>query len=277
MQLLTRIDETTAKGVSRAVQLLSQVYRGFNIHLRIAYDDLEEELRTARRELLATSGLDETSKMRLVNRALHLSVAVRLYEEHSMSEIHRRWGRTSAQAAAARRLFSIAFDRSFGYRVLYALRNALVHTAEELLTLSFRVWLDGPAKDDSTKSASATIGLSRSAFAAADLRAATRKEVLALSEDPDVLTLAGEALAELELLNAALEPYLHPDLDDAVLLVWKTAQVHFPTVSQAPTVVVLDSQAKPISFLSVPPVFWDYIVRRASAVEATRAASLQAD
>lgn len=211
--------------------------------------------------------------MRLVSRALQLSIAMRLYEDHSMSEIHRTWARTSTQADAARELFSIAFDRSFGNGVLYALRNAVVHAAEELITLAFSIWLNDPTMDDSTNSASIALGLSRSAFAGTDVRVATRREVSALSEDPDVLGLAGEALTEIELLNVALEPYLDPDPSDAVLLVWESAQAHFPTVSQAPTFVVLDSQAQPICLLSAPLVFWDYIVRRASAVEATRAAS----
>lgn len=48
LQMLTRIDETTSQGGSSAVELLGRLYRGFNIRLRIAYDDLEEELRTAR-------------------------------------------------------------------------------------------------------------------------------------------------------------------------------------------------------------------------------------
>lgn len=277
LSMLTRIDDTTWDGVNRAVELLGQVYRGFNIHLRIAYDDLEEEIRIARTGLLATSGLDDTAKMRLINRALNMSVAVRLYQEHAMSEIHRKWGVRSEQADAAKRLFSTAFDRSFGYRVLHALRNALVHTAEQLITLSFSIWLDDPSKEDSTKSASVTLGISRLAFASTDVRAATRREVSGLTEDPDVLTLAAEALAEVELLNPALEPLLYPNIDDSVVLVWQTARAHFPTTSQAPTFVTLDTNANPISILRMPPVFWDYIVRRASAVERTRSTSSPAE
>lgn len=270
LNMLERIDETTWKGVSSALELILQAYRGFNIHLRIAYDDLVEELSLAHEGLLESNALDDTTLMRLINRALHMAVALRLYEEHVMSDIHRRWGATSDQTAAAKRLFSGAFDQSFGYRVLYALRNALVHTAEQLVTCHFAKWLDDPESDVPVTEVRVTLGLSRSAFARTDVRAATRKEVSALDEDPDILALAEEALAQVEILNSTLEPYLYPDMDQAVVLIWETARTHFPSTSQAPSFVAMDGEAHPTTLLPVRPVFWDYIVRRASAVETNR-------
>jgi len=91
--LIMPIDSVTVGAVSRTIRMLTQLYRGFNIHLRIAYEDVVDELKSAHDGLAGRRRPDDTGLMRLVNRALNFSVAVRLYEEHVMSEVHRRWGK----------------------------------------------------------------------------------------------------------------------------------------------------------------------------------------
>jgi hypothetical protein len=181
---LTRAEYESVSGASN---LLTELFRGFNIYVRISLDNLEEEIVAGNRRLSAESKLDYTDKSRLLYMALCVSVAIKMYEEHVHSGINRRWGKESIQSKEARRLFSLTFDDSLEYRVMYALRNALAHSSTEVLNLKYSGRLSDPNDGSSDPVTSIKIGLSRTAFANADVRAETKREVARLAEDPDLL------------------------------------------------------------------------------------------
>ncbi|MEX8033201.1 hypothetical protein AB6V29_09250 [Microbacterium sp. 20-116] len=273
--LIMPIDNVTVGAVSRTIRMLTQLYRGFNIHLRIAYEDVVDELKSAHDGLAGRRRPDDTGLMRLVNRALNFSVAVRLYEEHVMSEVHRRWGKGSTQTDAVRQLFAQTFDRSFGYRVLYALRNPLVHSSEQIIGCTWLAQLDDPQDNTSTETnVQVALHVEREAFARSDARAATRHEVAQLLKNPDFLALADDALVHIEELNQALEPFLYPDIDDAVADLWHLTREHFPTASQTPHFVTVEDGPELTGDLQIQPILWDYVVRRGAAALLRRGAKV---
>lgn len=270
--LQPRLSEEQWHTAQQAIGTLSDLYRGFNIHLRIAFDDFEEEVAAFTGMLAAQQHPDETSKMRIVNKALIFSVALRMYEEHVVSSVSRRWGKDSDEIASCKRSFSEVFDRSFAYRVVYALRNALVHSEVDLVTLNWSMALKDPDDSDSGVDTQVRVGLSRERFAMTDTRAVTRREVAALSADPDLLELSRDVLMEVEQLNVELEPIAYPDVEEATLFLWELTKEHFPDQQIAPVLVSLKDGAKPDldGMLPIRPVFWDYIVRRGGHALAQR-------
>jgi len=254
----------------RAMDILGESYRGFNIHLRIALDDFEEEISSFKQMLLEAPTPDETSKTRLVNKALVFSVALKMYEEHITSVVTRRWGKGAEEIEACKRAFSAVFDRSLAYRVVYALRNALVHSVVDVVTANYTVRLTNPSDPDSGVTSEVVVGVSREKFAATDVRAATRREVSELSSDPDLLQLSRDALMEVESLNVELEPVVHPDVEDATVFLWSITREHFPNCDHAPVLMALNRKAEPKSILPIPPVYWDYILRRGGQALALR-------
>ncbi|MFV4912348.1 hypothetical protein PFZ49_01980 [Microbacterium lacticum] len=242
--------------------VVEKVRRGFNVHLRIAFEDFDDEVRSFRQSLLEAPNPDSTLKLRLVNKALVFSVALRMYEEHVRSAVSRHWGKNSEEVRFCGEAFSEVFDQSFAYRVVHALRNALVHSDAELVTVRFATYLTDPDAADSGSASEVVVGLSRDRFAQTDVRAATRREVSALDSDPDLLDLSREALLAVETLDVKLEHVLHPEVDRATALLWALAKDHFPDTAQAPVFMEVNREVTPVGYLSVPPIIWDYIVRR---------------
>jgi hypothetical protein len=249
------------ESVSEASNLLTELFRGFNIYVRISLDNLEEEIVAGNRRLSAESKLDYTDKSRLLYMALCVSVAIKMYEEHVHSGINRRWGKESIQSKEARRLFSLTFDDSLEYRVMYALRNALAHSSTEVLNLKYSGRLSDPNDCSSDPVTSIKIGLSRTAFANADVRAETKREVARLAEDPDLLEYSRAAVAQVELLNTSLQRYIHPDVEGALRSIWATVKPDFESASVPPMFFVHEGDGIPTEWLQLPDAQWHLVTR----------------
>ena len=150
-------------------------------------------------------------------RIVAASAGVRMHEEFALAAIGKLGD--SAALVRAKAIFSAAYDRSQAYRVIYSLRNALVHGSKGLTTLSAKSNLNA----DETISASVAIRLSRKSFSASDAKASVRAEIRDLPEDPDLVALANAALDELALMRAELEPLLYPEAPAASELIFAYA------------------------------------------------------
>jgi len=251
------------ESISEASNLLSELFRGFNIYVRISLDNLEEEVVAGNRRLSAESMLDYTDKSRLLYMALSVSVAIKMYEEHVHSGINRRWGKDSIQSRDARRLFSVTFDNSLEYRVMYALRNALAHSSTQILNLRYSGRLSDPNDGASDPVTSIKIGLSRPAFAQADVRAETKREVVNLDEDPDLLEYSRKAVVQVEALNTSLQRYIHPDVDRAMRTIWAAVKPDFESASVPPLFFAHGGDGIPTEWLQLPDTHWDLVTRHA--------------
>lgn len=259
--LLDRITYEELEAAKDAVSVLVKLYRGFNIYLRIAFDDLTEELANASEMLLQASQLDDTAEMRLIHRVINFSVALRMYNEHAVGIVSSKWGKSSVELRECEQAFSEAFDRSLGYRVTYALRNALVHSKEQLIGLNYSSYLLDPDSPGSEGGSKVHLTLIREVFAEADVRAQTRAEVAGLGDDPDLVKLFEDALIEIEKLNDQISPLLFPELKEATSALFRLAGETFPTGEEPPVFLEVDGDFRMIGYMSVREVFWDFVLQ----------------
>lgn len=112
--------------------------------------------------------------------------------------------------------FSELYDRSFGYRLIYSMRNAFQHGARGLVSLQMTARLaDG---SDTERESEAHVHLKKDAFAAGHGNAAVRQQVREMDDDVDLFELGEEAFAEVQMLHALLAPLLHPEAPAAAQL-----------------------------------------------------------
>ena len=155
---------------------------------------------------------------RLELRVIHLSAGLRMYEEYALARATRMWGKESDGYEETRALFHGVYDASQAYRIVYYLRNALVHGSTKMFRVEARARLN---PDTQAKTATVKLLLNRQAFSSANLKAALRNEALSLTEDPDVLGLGYEAVLAVAAIDSEPNRLLHPDLDKAVELIWR--------------------------------------------------------
>lgn len=204
-----------------AISLVYEILRGFDAYLDAAVHELREAMDAARILLLDTSKAKDTTSWApsLEYRAVCVSIAVRMYEEHVFSHVHRRWGKNSHQHDDVSALFHNLYDQSLEYRIFYYLRNALVHSSRRLFIIHMSANLVGPPEDESTQVA-LELRLSKDAFAMTDVKAAVRTEVSELAADPDLVEMSQIAAAHVKSLNEQLTPWLHPGRNEAVRTIW---------------------------------------------------------
>ncbi|SFH43550.1 hypothetical protein E3O11_12715 [Cryobacterium levicorallinum] len=163
--------------------------------------------------------LDESRKVEiwgpeLEYRIVSVSSAVRMHEEFVLTTIQKRKDPTAE--ASAKAIFNRTYDGSQAYRIIYSLRNALVHGSKGLTTLGSKSTMAA----DGTTSAAVSINLSRDRFAASDAKTAVRGEVRAMAEDPELMQLANVALDDLAAMRRDLEPLLYPEAPAASQLIY---------------------------------------------------------
>lgn len=130
-----------------------------------------------------------------------------------MADAERYHGSGAAEVAEVDRIFSEAYDSSFAYRLLYRLRNVLVHHSLRCVGLFLS------AKETSqtgliVNQYELRVPLLREIFLGAKkgVSATMRKELRDVSEDPDLLTLCREAISELERIDKRIRLLVNPGL-----------------------------------------------------------------
>lgn len=140
--------------------------------------------------------------------------ALHLYYEQTLGEVKRAYGDSSGQFASTESIFSSAYDRSFAYRLLYRLRNILVH--HSLGSIGFYI----SSKEETSASGlvlhkhTVRVPLKRDVFLSAEkaVNASVRREVEGLEDDPDLLRLCSEAMTVLEQIHHDISQLVRPSL-----------------------------------------------------------------
>ena len=111
-------------------------------------------------------------------RIVNYSTALKLYYEYVTAEVNRAGDDDlKARVVAA---FSELYDRSFGYRLIYSLRNAFQHGVRGLVSLRMTARLaDG---SDTERESEAHAHLEKDAFASGRGNAAVRQQVRELDD-----------------------------------------------------------------------------------------------
>jgi len=188
--------------------------RGLDGFPSFAWGDLRNARDELLRQLREQTLPDEWMGPLIEYRILNYSTALKLYCEHVTAQVNRTGDDDlKARVAAA---FSELYDRSFGYRLIYSMRNAFQHGVRGLVSLRMTARLaDG---SDTERESEAHAHLKKDAFAAGRGNAAVRQQVREMDDDMDLFELGEEAFAEVQMLHARLAPLLHPEAPAAAQL-----------------------------------------------------------
>jgi hypothetical protein len=205
------------KEISDALSLLNAAISGPPLYSAFAQRDIDIyvmqlEERLAKRDQIRRS---EEWLPEFRYRFIAASSAIRMHEETVLAFANRR--RTASAATALKAVFSKHYDSSLSYRVMYALRNLLVHGSDGVLETRATATLGA---DDNT-SARVELRLNRAIFASTSVNAAVRHQVAALSEDPDLLKMAAEASSVVQRMRRDLDPILYPGQASAAELIFR--------------------------------------------------------
>jgi hypothetical protein len=188
--------------------------RGLDGFPSFAWGDLRNARDELLRQLREQTLPDEWMAPLIEYRILNYSTALKLYHQHVTAQVNRTGDDDlKARVAAA---FSELYDRSFGYRLIYSMRNAFQHGVRGLVSLRMTARLaDG---SDTERESEAHAHLEKDAFAAGRGNAAVRQQVREMDDDMDLFELGEEAFAEVQMLHARLAPLLHPEAPAAAQL-----------------------------------------------------------
>jgi hypothetical protein len=252
--------------LDKAIRSVTNIVQGFMVYVSQAMNDLSESIQRIFSEHASMSGDVNSRRIELEYRMLNVCAAIRMYEEHTYSEIDRRYGQNSSQREAAKLVFTQTYDKSQEYRILYYLRNAMTHGSRNLISFTFSATAN-PGEDNKFD---LRLPLQRDKFYASNAKAAVRQEVQALPEDPDTLSMCFSVLAAMTDLNQQLMPILEPDLMDHVVtlahLINEAATVMgYPAYGSmaAPLVATPDAEDKvgiQLSIATLPEPVRDFVV-----------------
>jgi hypothetical protein len=218
-----KLTSSEYEAAGTAIQIVSDAMRGFDDYLRRAMEDLRM---TVADLLIKLTDINFARQSELwvpdiKYRVLNVSAGLRMYEEYVEAEVARLWTNNSVQWKLMKDIFHDLYDGSLPYRIIYYLRNALVHGAGSLTTAKARAWLE---TEDGTEYAKAEFSLllSRSAFMkTVKARAALRDEIANLASDPDLIELCERAYVDLTNEKARLFPLVHPEVAAAAGLLFQ--------------------------------------------------------
>jgi hypothetical protein len=193
------------------------VQQGFMVFLIQAMDDLTASVQRISHVAPTSTPGDQGNKWRveLECRVLNVCAAIRMYEEHVMAELSRKYGKHSEETEEAKRIFSATFDQHLSYRVLYSLRNAVVHGSRSLFGFQMSVGPDVNEEDGNLR-VDISIDLVRASFKKTSVNARVRHEVAALAVNPNTLKLCYDVFPAMMNLNTELVPLLEPKLPQAL-------------------------------------------------------------
>lgn len=142
--------------------------------------------------------------------ALSLCSSVAYHQEQMLQRTSATHGKSSDTYKQVKRYFSEIYDGYAGYRFLCRLRNVMVHDSMEAVAVSAkRTLIDGHIR---TKF-HATID--RAFVAQSEMTEEVKTEIVGLSQNPDMLVLAGEITAPLADVNTEVETLLYANMATA--------------------------------------------------------------
>ncbi|WP_102161184.1 hypothetical protein [Zhihengliuella halotolerans] len=147
-------------------------------------------------------------------RLLNACAAIKMYDEHARIQIERRTSKDSPEVRQLAAIFSETYDAHLSYRLLFKLRNILVHTVTPGL-IHFRVEheLLEPIPNGGTRSR-VQLTLNRSTFSTLPKVAPSiRNEVAGLDSDPDLIACCRQVSPVIEALHDRVLPILRPELE----------------------------------------------------------------
>jgi len=152
---------------------------------------------------------------------LTFSSALHLYQEQSEATVRKTYGADAPELRQTKDAFSAAYDGSLAYRLIYRLRNILVHSSLECVGLKISAGeLTTPA-GLVVREYAVRMPLLRNKLLETrqGVSAKIRCELESMPEDPDLLVLCPDAAAALESVHKSIFTMTHPDLIESARVV----------------------------------------------------------
>lgn len=205
----TEVRELSTEQWDAAMAAHRDVYRftrGLDGFPSFAWGDLRNAREELLRQLREHTNPDEWMMPLIEYRILNYSTALKLYHEHVTAQVNHT-GDEELKARVATE-FSELYDRSFGYRLMYSMRNAFQHGVRGLVSLKMTARLAD--KPNAERESEARAHLAKDVFVAGRSNAAVRRQVGEMDDDIDLFELSDEAFGEVQMLHTLLTPLLHP-------------------------------------------------------------------
>jgi hypothetical protein len=203
------VRELTTAEWNAATEAHREIYtstRGLDGFPSFAWGDLRNARDELLRQLKVQASPDEWMTTLLEYRILNYSTALKLYHEYVTAQVNRTGDEKVKARVEAE--FSSLYDRSFGYRLIFSMRNAFQHGVRGLVSLRATVRLvDG---SDTELESEAHAYLAKDVFAAGRSNAAVRRQVRGIDDDIDLFELSEEVFGEIQSLHTRLAPLIHP-------------------------------------------------------------------
>lgn len=205
----TEVRELTAEDWDAVIAAHGEIYmftRGFDGFLSFAWGDLRNAVGELQRQMREQAVPDEWMMRLIEYRILGYSTALKLYQEQVMAQVNRN-GNEELKVRVAKE-FSEVYDRSFGYRLIYSMRNAFQHGVHGLVAARLKArLLEG---SDTKTEANVHAYLVKESFGASRANATVRRQVREMNEEIDLFQLSDESYDEVQRLHTRLAPLLHP-------------------------------------------------------------------
>lgn len=212
-----QVRELTMEEFDAAVEAHGEVYRvthSYDRFLTFAWHDLQEAIAALDAQLNDRGLIDGDTVPLLEYRLVVFSTALKMYGEYVTAHVNRT--NDPALKQNVRSAFSELYDRSFGYRLIYAMRNAVQHGVGSLIRFEGRARLVGDS--DTEVESESHIYLQKDVFGASKAKAVVRQQVRELDDDLDLIPLCRDAYSGVQELHARLIPMLHQGVPSAVRL-----------------------------------------------------------
>ncbi|MEU2104439.1 MULTISPECIES: hypothetical protein [unclassified Nocardia] len=150
--------------------------------------------------------------VRMRTAVLSMCSALYFHQEHNYKQIVRKFGENGSEHNKVQKIFNRLFERSPEYRLLYHLRNTMVHYALDVVRISAGARLVDEVPvgwTDPKVDISAMIELNT------ELKEAYRRQLRAMAEDPSILELVSKAMPLVFEANEKILRVIHPEVDEA--------------------------------------------------------------
>lgn len=206
-----------------AVQVIGRVLVGFDNNLERSFNGLTESTERLTAAFGNSDAFQDFSNWGpdLLHHITNFSVALVMHQTYVTSEVGHLYGRDNAQHIAVKKAFSDLYDRSLSYRIIYGFRNAIVHSSRPLVSSYANSKLVIDLNGNEHIESDVKLRLIREAFSTTKPNAKLRDEVLALTEDPELLEACRAAWAETKAVHAGIAPVLYPTRNEAVQTLWE--------------------------------------------------------
>ncbi|MGW1740594.1 hypothetical protein ACWCPQ_17490 [Nocardia sp. NPDC001965] len=198
------IDEILNKSV---FAYLKETLKGFMGAIEADVVDMSEAL-----SQIESSDMGLRSGLRMRTAVLALCSSFHLHQEHNYKQVFLKYGEGSQEHKSVQKIFNRLFEKSAEYRLLYHLRNSLVHYALDIVAIQLGAKeIDGVMRGWTNP----TVDISSMLSLNTEISDKYRAQLETLDENPSIIELVTRAMPMLIEADKKVVRILNPNSNDA--------------------------------------------------------------